>query len=274
MKMDKKQTRKRVWIFLLACLPVSNVLWYIGYSRNARDAEDALAQSIVILTSFLPALVTLVMSKLTKEGWDSLKILPHIRKAWKVYIFAVVCCWIMVYIGDPLMLLLFRGEVIYSLTLGGIGQILGMTALGVAASIEMLGEELGWLGYLFPKLEKLHGTNAAIVLLALARTVWHLGILAFFPHPVIGTCDLFLSNLLSQSLLVYVVKKSDSLFPAAVIHAMTNVLPVFLVYSDAFYQEHILAMNGVGLVPALLVGGFCYWRMKREKMIYAKVPAL
>ena len=42
-----------------------------------------------------------------------------------------------------------------------------MTILGILVSVEMLGEELGWLGWLFPKLEKLHGAKAAILLLAL-----------------------------------------------------------------------------------------------------------
>ena len=39
------------------------------------------------------------------------------------------------------------------------------------------------------------------------RTIWHLGILIFLPHSLIGLCDLFLSNLLSQGFLVYLTKK-------------------------------------------------------------------
>lgn len=132
------------------------------------------------------------------------------QKAWKIYLFAVAGALVMSYLNELLMYLMFRGEVSFqagAFTLRGLGEIFGMTILGVLASVEMLGEELGWLGWLFPKLEKLHGTKAAILLLALIRTIWHLGILIFLPHPLIGLCDLFLSNLLSQGFLVYLTKE-------------------------------------------------------------------
>ena len=160
-----------------------------------------------------------------------------------------------------------RGIFSGTFTLRVLGEILGMTILGVLASVEMLGEELGWLGWLFPKLEKLHGTKAAMLLLALIRTIWHLGILIFLPHPLIGLCDLFLSNLLSQGFLVYLTKKSASLFPAAVVHAVTNLLPALVAYSDSFYQVHIVPMNGAGLVSAAVVGGISYLLMRKEKML-------
>ena len=183
------------------------------------------------------------------QSYDS----PQYQKAWKIYLFAVAGALVMSYLNELLMYLMFRGEVSFqagAFTLRGLGEILGMTILGVLASVEMLGEELGWLGWLFPKLEKLYGTKAAMLLLALIRTIWHLGILIFLPHPLIGLCDLFLSNLLSQGFLVYLTKKSASLFPAAVVHAVTNLLPALVAYSDLFYQAHIVPMNEAGLLSA------------------------
>lgn len=276
MQMDSRSTRKLIWIFLLICLPVSNILWYTGYSVNAQNAEDSMAVAIIMLTSFLPALTALVMTKVTGEGWDSLGVLPNIRKSWKVYIFSVAVTWIMVYLSDPLMLLLFKGNVTYASegqSFRGWCQVLLLSLLAVVCSVEMLGEEIGWLGYLFPKLEKLHGTNAAILLLSLIRTLWHIGILVFLPHPVIGAIDLLLSNTLSQSFLVYITKRSSSLFPAAVVHAMTNLLPIFLVYSDEFYNDNIIAMNCTGLVSAAVVGVSCYVLMCKKKMISKKIQS-
>jgi len=87
-------------------------------------------------------------------------ILPNISKAWKVYLFAVVSALAMNYLNELLMYLMFMGEVSCqagAFILWGLGEVLEMT---------MLGEELGWL---FPKLEKLHGTKAARLLLALMR---------------------------------------------------------------------------------------------------------
>lgn len=199
------------------------------------------------------------------KSYDS----PEHQKSMKIYLFAVAGTLIMSYLNELLMYLMFRGEVSFqagAFTLRGLGEFLGMTILGVLASVEMLGEELGWLGWLFPRLEKLHGTKAAMLLLALIRTLWHLGILIFLPHPLIGLCDLFLSNLLSQGFLVYLTKKSASLFPAAVVHAVTNLLPALVAYSDSFYQAHIVSMNCAGLLSAAVVGGISYKLMWKEKM--------
>ena len=88
----------------------------------------------------------------------------------------------------------------------------------------------------------------------------------FFSHPLIGLCDLFLSNLLSQGFLVYLTKKSASLFPAAVVHAVTNLLPALVAYSDSFYQAHIVSMNCAGLLSAAVVGGISYKLMWKERM--------
>lgn len=104
----------------------------------------------------------------------------------KIYLFAVAGTLIMSYLNELLMYLMFRGEVSFqagTFTLRGLGEIFGMTILGVLASVEMFGEELGWLGWLFP---------------------------------------------------------------AAVVHAVTNLLPALVAYSDSFYQAHIVPMNGAG----------------------------
>lgn len=269
---ENSNTKKYILLFLLLCIPISNLLWYIGYSFHVKNEESTEAMSIIVLTSFLPALTALVLCKINKEGWEGLKVLPNLRRSWRVYILAVVLTWIMIYLNDPLLLLIFHGDVTYladGTSLAGWGRVFGLTLLAFVSSIEMLGEELGWLGFLFPKLEKLYGTRMAIVLLSIARTVWHFGILAFMPHPVAGGVDLFFSNLLTQSFLIYLTKKSDSLFPAAVVHAMANLLPVFIVYSDGFYDNHVVAVNFVGSFSSVVVGGLCYCMMKRENMIHS-----
>lgn len=58
--MNTKEIRKNIWIFLGICIPVSNVLWYLGGSLHAQQEESAEAMSIMVLTSFLPALTALI----------------------------------------------------------------------------------------------------------------------------------------------------------------------------------------------------------------------
>lgn len=86
--MEVRNTKKYIWIFLLCCLPLSNILWYAAYSSG----DESVAASLVILTSFLPALTALILCKISREGWDNLMILPNIRKAWRAYLFASNRC--------------------------------------------------------------------------------------------------------------------------------------------------------------------------------------
>ena len=90
------------------------------------------------------------------------------------------------------------------------------------------------------------------------------------PHPVICFFDLLLSNFLTQSFLVYLTKKSGSIFPAAVSHAITLLAPIFLVYSDEFYNQNMIAMNLVGQFSALVVGGISYYLLRKEHLLFPK----
>ncbi len=51
-----------------------------------------------------------------------------------------------------------------------------------------------------------------------------------------------------------------------VVHAVTNLLPAFVEYSDLLYQAHIVPMNCAGLISAAVVGGISYLLMRKEKM--------
>lgn len=266
------KSRHYAFIYILTCLLLSNIMWYIGYALYSKDEEHPIAMILIMLTSFMPAFITLIMTKITKEGWESLPLHPHPIAAFKTYILTIVFTLLLTYLSDPFYLLFFKDNVTYSpegCSLTGWLQVLLLCLLALAMSVEMLGEELGWMGYLFPKLEQLYGTTAAIAITGLIRALWHIGILVHMDHPVIGFLDLTISNILCQSLLVYITKKSNSVFPAAVSHGITLLCPIFLVYSEEFYAQNIFAMNSVGLISALCIGGLCYYLLNKENMIKA-----
>lgn len=266
----RKTTQKYTLIYIITCLLISNIMWYIGYSLYTKDAEHPIAMILIMLTSFMPAFITLFMTKVTKEGWESLPLHPHPIAGFKAYLIAIVFTLLLVYLGDPLYLLIFKGNVTYApegCTLNGWLQVFLLCLLALAMSVEMLGEELGWMGYLFPKLESLYGTTIAIVLTGLIRSLWHIGILIHMPHSIIGFFELMISNIMCQSLLVYITKKGKSVFPAAVSHGITLLLPIFLVYSEEFYNQNLFTMKLVGQISGLLIGGLCYYLLHKEALI-------
>lgn len=88
-----------------------------------------------------------------------------------------------------------------------------------------MGEELGWMSYLFPRLEKLCGTTVALVLTGIIRSVWHIVMLVQNENFLAGFLSLSVSNILMGSVLVWATKASKSVLPASLIHVMTNALP-------------------------------------------------
>ena len=266
----KEKTKKYAVIYIATCLIISNIMWYVGYALFAKDEQHPLAMTLIMLTSFMPAFITLIMTKITKEGWESLPLHPHPIAAFKTYLLAIILTLVLVYLNDPLYLLLFKGNVTYApegCSLAGWLQVLLMCLLSIAMSIEMLGEELGWMGYLFPKLELLHGTTFSIVIIGLIRTLWHIGILVHMDHAFISFLELLVSNIMCQSLLIYLTKKSKSVFPASISHGITLMAPIFIVYSEEFYAANLLSMKLVGLTSALIIGGLCFYLLHRERLL-------
>ena len=58
----RKTTQKYTLIYIITCLLISNIMWYIGYSLYTKDAEHPIAMILIMLTSFMPAFITLFMN--------------------------------------------------------------------------------------------------------------------------------------------------------------------------------------------------------------------
>ena len=93
-----------------------------------------------------------------------------------------------------------------------------------------MGEELGWMGYLFPRLEQLCGTSVALILMG--------------------------------SVLVWPTKASKSVLPASLIHVMTNALPggiaAFMILDESVYSSDFSGVGLFTMLPGVIVGVICY----------------
>lgn len=262
--------KKESWIYISLCIIITNVLWYVGYSVREKNEESIMVILPLALASFMPAILAVIMCKLKKDRLRSMLLSPNIKKAWKIYLLAIVTGLFIVYAADLLPLLFFPGNVSLvpeNLTFIFFGKIILFTLISTIESIELLGEELGWMGYLFPRLEQEYGTFPSVFMISIIRTLWHLVILIKIDGSWFGVCNLFLSNLLLQSLLVYVTKKSKSVFPAAIVHAVTNIMMAlsFVTYTEEFYNNNAIKFNLVGLIPLVLVGAIFYTLLYRDK---------
>ena len=83
---------------------------------------------------------------------------------------------------------------------------------------------------------------------------------------MIGLLFLFLSNLVTEGLFIYVTRKSNSVFPASIIHALTNTLVVlsFIVVKDEFTIS--IPYRIVTLIPLIIIGFIFYILLYKEKI--------
>ena len=78
---------------------------------------------------------------------------------------------------------------------------------------------------------------------------------------VVGFICLSLYNIFLGSALVLLTKLTNSVYPATIVHALTNVLPSvlmgYLVINEALYDKNYVAIQFVSLIPAVIVGAIC-----------------
>ena len=255
-------TKKEIIIFTIICLVVTNPLWYMAYKNPESDS----AVFLTVIAGFFPMILALIITKITKEGWGNLGVKFNLKKGWKVYLISILGTTLLPYISDLLLMLIFQKHVTMNITTQAPLLILGAMLMGIACFIECLGEELGWIGYLFPRLEKVFGTTKACIFLGVIRALWHLGILIFMDFPIHSFFEIMLSNICLQFFMVYMYKKSGSLFPCTISHGISNLLPIFLVYENQWYYKSILPIL-VCSIPTILYGVLGYFQMKKSGLI-------
>ena len=125
-----------------------------------------------------------------------------------------------------------------------------------------MGEELGWMGYLFPRLETLCGTTVALILMGVIRAGWHMVMLMQNENFFAGFLSLSISNIIMGSVLVWATKASKSVLPASLIHVMTNALPggiaAFMVLDDSINSNDFSGVGIFTMLPGAIIGVICY----------------
>ncbi|MBR1392324.1 MAG: CPBP family intramembrane metalloprotease [Ruminococcus sp.] len=225
----KKENAKRLGIYLLIVFLF--MLLYILCAKPM-NRSNAMYYIIYMIFSFSPAIASLITRFVTKEGFRDMKLHLHFSGNFKWYILAF---------GLPLICFsaMFMLPVIISGHtdwLGGftfsniLSNALLLFAFSAVQSIGLLGEELGWRGYMNQKMEPLVGTVGTCLIGGIVWGLWHL------PMDIAG--HLGGNGTLSEALgstfgrlamltcfgafLMWLTKKTNSVFPAVIAHFMYN----------------------------------------------------
>jgi membrane protease YdiL (CAAX protease family) len=119
-------------------------------------------------------------------------------------------------------------------------QALTVIIIGpVVNIIPTLGEELGWRGYLLPKLRVFLSDRAALIITGVIWGIWHLPIIVmghnygtgYWGYPWLGILAMIIFCIVLGIVEGYMSIKLQSVIPAAMIHSTVNAgagLPVYL----------------------------------------------
>lgn len=262
---DKKTLFKRIGLFLLICLPITWILMAVSYKLTSDGEPSNIATVLLNLSMFMPAIAGVLCVLKNKEGIGTLKLLPGLYKTGWVYLIAIFGGAALSLMAEPFVMLFFPE--VENVAGGAMPEllfnILLYIVIGVIGSFVTLGEEIGWMGYLYPKMEKLCGIIPALIATGLIRGLWH--VVMFMQMDlkagVVGFVCLSLSNIFLGSTLVLLTKLTNSVYPATIVHALTNTLPSvlmgYLVINEAMYEKNYVAIQFVSLIPAVIVGAIC-----------------
>lgn len=226
---NKKENIKRLGLYLLIAFALSLLLIVF---RKPMETSARVSFVIVQLFSFSPAIACLITRAVTKEGFGDMKLHFNFRGNFRWYLLAFA-----------VPLLCFSASMLLPVIMSGYGSRLsGFTANNVLSvifilmgqsavvSAGLLGEELGWRGYMNRKLEPLLGTFGTCLIGGIIWGLWHfpidisnyLGGYGSFSFSMKSAFGRLVLLTCFGVFLMWLTKKTDSVFPAVVAHFMFN----------------------------------------------------
>ena len=282
---SKKQTLIRLGIFLLIAFGLTFGADFIciavwGYEGWLSSPFGM----IVTLTMFSPMLANILTRIITKEGFCDLKLGFNFSGNMRYYATAYLLPVLFGVIAAVIVNTLhgnWRFEALSRLTFTeGFTAFMEMCVTPIFYySFCCFGEEFGWRGYLNQKLEGLTGTAGAVIIGGIIWGLWH-GVLVAYgynfgsDHPVIGVALMCVSCVLLNAVMMWLTKRTDSVFPAVLLHTsldmwtMSFIMELMIsgVSEEAIkkttpLQSGILTM----IIPMAFIGAMCFILLLRNK---------
>jgi uncharacterized protein len=145
--------------------------------------------------------------------------------------------------------------------------------LGLAINLAFaLGEELGWRGFLVPKLAERLSLTATAVVSGIIWASWHMPLIIFADYnggtPTLYSIACFAVMVVGISFpMAWLRLRSGSLWPAALLHASHNLfIQGFfdIVTVDTGVTKYLLSEFGAVLALTAAITGWLFWRLDRK----------
>lgn len=267
---DKKLTAKRIILFVLFSY---GIYWIFAVLCDLFGIlqDDAGFQLVTSCAMFTPAIGSLLTRLVTKEGMANSLLRLNFKGNGKYYLLAVVVPLIYTAAEDVLNVIIMgtKFDPNAAFELAGVSAV-GYTAavfFNIAISLAMfpiyLGEELGWRGYLFPKLKTVMNRPAAYIVCGIIWGVWHTPAIIdglnfgkeYAGYPFVGILLMCLFCISAGIIFTWLTEKTNSVYPAAFAHAVNNNATglIIALTKNADDESRVLQFFAVGTAAALIV---------------------
>lgn len=234
---NKKLEAKRLVIFLLLAFGISWIPAIIynkvfGYHEWFETGKMPVFFWIV---GYGPALANIITRKITHEGWHDSMLHLNLKKNIKYYVIAIVGVSAIAVLQGIVATLAIGGGNWSGLGKSftfteGLSTILITFATAPLMAFNTFGEEFGWRGYMNQKMEPLLGTTGTVIVGGILWGLWHAELTVeghnfgtdYPGYPYLGIICMCVSCTFIGIILMWLTKMTNSIYPAAIYHAMNN----------------------------------------------------
>lgn len=219
-----------IWSFLIINYIISWSFLYPCYQIIKQNGEITPLALLGLIGAYGPSIAAIIIQSIIskKDLKPLLKTLIKVKVGFKIFLFVIAIPIGLYALAYFLAAIIFNGDL-------SVHVIQGISNIPfwflAALPFGPLGEELGWRGFMLPKLMENHSVIKSTLLVGLAWGVWHLASFTFpgaaipdFLPVSAWTIILYIINTIALSLVFsYVYLKSNgSVFLAILLHAFFN----------------------------------------------------
>ena len=287
----KKQDLKRVIVYIAITFALTwayclLIVYPIANGEALSGVPSPATQFTVAAAMFFPAIGVLLTRLITKEGFKSSWLKPHIKGNIKTYLLAWFGPGILTLAGMAIYFLIFPNHLdpefsYFIATLESTGAPLetlpmpigtlmlvqflqGLFLAPALNFVTFFGEEWGWRGYLLPKMRNLLPTVPMLLITGIIWGLWHAPLtiighnygLGYWGFPFTGIAMMCVFCIVVGIFLSYITLKTNSCIPAILAHGAINGIAAIGIYFTYDGGNPFIgpAPTGIiGIIPFVLV---------------------